>query len=180
MRAFTAPLVLAVLGTLIMAATTHRFTHQGRSKGADQPFLGRALLVLPLVLAAYALFGVLKSIWSGHDNWWAWLAALAVQLLAVYHGHGARERYVEATALDRLAAPPGEQRTRSQFTCLFFGLAFGSLLVVALVLPNGGAGAAMWRVVTSALLFAVSMVTLCAATWSSAGVFRVRTRPRGR
>ena len=173
MRTYTGPVLLVVLGTLIMAATTHGFSRQVRAKGTDQPFSSRVLLVIPLVLAAYALYGVLATIWGGHENWWAWLGALAVQLVAVYHGQRARERFFEATAFERLS-PSRDDHTRSRVICLFFGLAFAALLVVALVLPNGGAGASAWRVITSALLFIVSMVCLCAATWSSVWVFRVR------
>jgi hypothetical protein len=173
MRSYTAPIVLAVLGLLMMAAITHGFGQRGRAKGTDQPFSARALLVTPLVLAAYALYGVLETVWSGDETWRAWLGALAVQLCVIYHGQRARERFLEANAFEHLA-PPEEKRTRSRVTCLFFALAFGALLVVALVLPHGGAGATAWRVVASALLFVVSMVSLCAATWSSVWVFRTR------
>ncbi len=173
MSSYTGPVLLVVLGTLIVVATSHGFSRQVRARGTDQSFSSRVLLVIPLVLAAYALYGVLRAIWGGQDNWWAWLGALAVQLLAVYHGQRARERFFEATALERFA-PSEDARTRSRFICLYFGLAFAALLVVALVLPDGGAAASAWRVTTSAVLFVVSMICLCAATWSSVWVFRVR------
>jgi hypothetical protein len=177
MRPFTAPAVLAVLGALIFAATSLEFSRQARAKATDQPFSLRVLLVLPLIVAAYALFGVLRAIWGGHETWWAWLAALAVDLVAVHHGQRSRERFFEATAFERLA-PPAEALTRTRFTWLFFALAFGALLAVARLLPSGGAEAAVWRVVASALLFVVSMVSLCAATWSSVWVFRAREHQR--
>jgi hypothetical protein len=177
MRAYTGPVVLVVLGTLIMAATTQVFRRRLWTKDTDQPFSGRVLLLIPLVLAAYALYGVLDAIWHGDETWWAWLAALGVQLCVVYHGQRARARSLEPTSFQHVSK---EGRTRSRVICTFFALAFGSLLVVALLLPDGGSRAPTWRVVISALLFVVSMVSLCAATWSSVWVFRAREphRPR--
>jgi hypothetical protein len=51
------------------------------------------------------------------------------------------------------------------------------LLAVQLLLPTGGAEAPAWRVITSALLFVVTMVSLCAAGFSAVWVFRTRGRP---
>lgn len=175
---YIGPILFALVGALTIAGLRWSIREEPLAYRSEydleqlsKSLSGRLMVLGLLIPPAYCYYGVLASIRTGSPAWWAWLIALLVQVVSVYLGLAARRRFFELTPTTQYV-PPEPDATQARRVGHLLVVAFLALEINHYLLPEGGGGEALWRLIAAAGLVVLTLASLTAAGWATLWVFR--------